>query len=111
MSTEPRERLPTSLDQDGARVLCGVESVLKDKGVDMKLKNRHWYNKGERYLRVRFDIRVIIGAADLKFQIQSKNNVVLNNDYDAIQVRWDPPQRSPKEDGDDMAMYRDIPAS
>ncbi|KAL9137562.1 MAG: hypothetical protein Q9175_001216 [Cornicularia normoerica] len=108
MSTEPRERLPTSLDQDGAKVLCGVESVLKDKGVDMKLKNRHWYNKGEKYLRVRFDIRVILGAADLKFQLQSKNNVVLNHDYDAIQVRWDPPQRSPKEDGDDMAMYREI---
>lgn len=108
MSTEPRERLPTSLDQDGAKVLCGVESMLKDKGVDMKLKNRHWYNKGEKYLRVRFDIRVILGAADLKFQLQSKNKVVLNNDYDAIQVRWDPPQRSPKEDGEDTAMYREV---
>ncbi|CAF9942006.1 hypothetical protein IMSHALPRED_003147 [Imshaugia aleurites] len=108
MSTEPRERLPTSLDQDGAKIICGVESMLKDKGVDMKLKNRHWYSKGERYLRVRFDIRVILGAADLKFQLQSKNQVVLNNDYDAIQVRWDPPQRSPKEEGDDMAMYREV---
>ena len=107
MSTEPSERLPTSMDQDGAKVLCGVESVLKDKGVDMKLKNRHWYSKGEKYLRVRFDIRVILGAADLKFQIQSKNKVVLNNDYDAIQVRWDPPQRVQKEEGDDMAMYRE----
>ena len=105
MSTEPRERLPTSLDQDGAKILCDVESVLRDKGVDMKLKNRHWYNSGERYLRVRFDIRVILGAADLKFQIQSKNKVVLNNDYDAIQVRWDPPQGGPREDGEDIAMY------
>lgn len=108
MSTEPRERLPTSLDQDGAKVLCGVESVLKDKGVEMKMKNRHWYNKGEKYLRVRFDIKVILGAADLKFQLQSKNNVVLNNDHDAIQVRWDPPQRSATGNGDDMAMYREI---
>ena len=108
MSTEPRERLPTSLNQDGAKILCGVESVLKDKGVDMKLKNRHWYSKGEKYLRVRFDIRVILGAADLKFQLQSKNKVVLNNDYDAIQVRWDPPQRSPQGDGEDTAMYREV---
>lgn len=108
MSTEPHGQLPTSMNQDGAKVLCGVESVLRDKGVDMKLKNRHWYSKGERYLRVRFDIKVILGAADLKFQLRSKNNVVLNNDHDAIQVKWDPPQRSPKEDGDDMAMYREI---
>ena len=108
MSTEPRERLPTSLDQYGAKILCGVVSDLKEKGVEMKLKNRHWYNKGERYLRVRFDIRVILGAADLKFQLQSQDKVVLNNDYDAIQVRWDPPQRSPMEDADDMAMYREI---
>ena len=108
MSTEPRERLPTSLNQDGAKILCGVESVLKDKGVDMKMKNRHWYSKGERYMRVRFDVRVILGAADLKFQVQSKNKVVLNSEYDAIQVRWDPPQQqSPKEDVDDMAMYKE----
>ena len=107
MSTEPRERLPTSLDQDGAKVLCGVESVLKDKGVDMKLKNRHWYSTGEKYLRVKFDIKIILGAADLKFQIQSKNQVVLNNPYDAIQVRWDPPKQKPNEDGNDMPMYRE----
>ena len=107
MSTEPRERLPTNLNQDGAKILCGVESVLKDKGVDMKMKNRHFYNKGEKFLRIRFNIRVILGAADLKFQIESKNNVVLNTDYDAIQVRWDPPKQISHEDGDDMAMYRE----
>ena len=108
MSTEPRERLPTSLDQDGAKILCGVASDLKGKGVEMKLKNHHWYNKGGRYLRVRFDIRVILGAADLKFQLQSKDKVVLNDDYDAIQVRWDPPQRSPMEDANDVPMYREV---
>lgn len=107
MSTEPPERLPTSLDQDGAKVLCGIESVLKDKGVDMKMKNRHFYNKGERFLRVRFDVRVILGAADLRFQIQSKNGVVLSTDHDAIQVKWDPPRHSPKEEGENMAMYKD----
>ena len=54
--------------------------------------------------RFRFDIRVILGAADLKFQIRSRDDVVLNTDYDAIQVRWDPPKQTPKEDEDDMAM-------
>ena len=108
MSTEPRERLPTNLGQDGAKIVCGVESVLKDKGIDMKLKNRHWYNKGEKYFRVRFDVKVILGAADLKFQLESKDKKVLSTDHDTIQVRWDPPQQNPKKDEEDMAMYREF---
>lgn len=52
------ERLPTNLEQDGANILCSVESVLKDKGLDMKVKNRHWYNLGEKYVRARFDVKV-----------------------------------------------------
>ncbi len=90
MSTKPREQLPTSLDQDGAKILCRIESILRGKRVDTMLKNRHWYSKGERYLRVRFDLRVILGPADIKFQIQPKGNVVFSKDYDAIQIRWDP---------------------
>ena len=66
MSMEPLERPSTSLDQDGANILCGIETVLKDKGMDMRMKTRHWYNKGERFLGFRFDIRVILGAAVLK---------------------------------------------
>ena len=107
MSTEPSERLPTCLDQDGAKIICGIESVLKDKGVDMKMKNRHFFNRGEKFLRVRFDVKVILGAADIRFQIQSKNGVVLSSDHDAIQVRWDPPRRVPKAVGEDTPMYRE----
>lgn len=58
MSNAPAEQLPTNLEQDGAEILCSVESVLKDKGIDMKVKNRHWYNLGEKYVRARFDVKV-----------------------------------------------------
>ena len=108
MSTEPLERLPTCLGQDGAKIICGIESVLKDKGVDMKMKNRHFFNRGERFLRARFDVKVILGAADIKFQLQSKNGVVLNSDHDAIKVRWEPPRRVPKAEREDTPMYRDV---
>ena len=107
MSTEPPERLPTCLDQDGAKIICGIESVLKDKGVDMKMKNRHFFSRGEKFLRVRFDVKVILGAADIRFQLQSKNGVVLSSDHDAIQVKWDPPRQVSKAGGEDTPMYRD----
>lgn len=73
MSTVPREQLPQSLSQDGAKRLCEVESVLKDKGVKMKVKNRHWYSRGNEYVRAKFNIKVILGAADIKFQLQTKD--------------------------------------
>ena len=107
MSTEPPERLPTCLDQDGAKIICGIESVLKDKGVDMKMKNRHFFSRGEKFLRVRFDVKVILGAADIRFQLQSKNGVVLSSDHDAIQVKWDPPRQVSKAGGEDTPMYRE----
>ena len=108
MSTVARDQLPTNLGQDGAKLLCAVESVLKDKGVEMKLKNRHWYNRGEKYWRVKFDVKVILGAADLKFQLQSKDRTILSGEHDPIQVKWDAPVENSTEDRDGMAtMYRD----
>ena len=105
ISAEPREQLPTSIDRDRARVLCSVESTLKDNGVNMKLKNRHWYSKGEKYFRARFEVKIIMGAADLKFQLQSRDQKVLSNEHDAIQIEWEPPQRSSRADEDDMGLY------
>ena len=89
MSSNEREKLPTNLSQDGAKRLCMVESSLKDKAVDTKIKNRHWYNLREKYLEARVNIQVVLGPADLKFQLQSKDREILSNSHDAIQVKWD----------------------
>ncbi len=106
MSTVPSEHLPRSMKHDGAKTLCDVESVLND--VDMKLKNRHWYNRGEKYVRAEFDVKVILGAADLKFQLWSKGGKVCSRDHDAIEIKWDPPRDTPNGDADNMAaMYKD----
>lgn len=74
----------------------------------MKLKNRHWYNRGEKYLRAKFNIKVILGAADLKFQLQTKNRVILSNEHDTIDVKWETPKQVPMDVGNGLeAMYRE----
>jgi hypothetical protein len=70
---------------DGAQQVCAVESVLSER--DMKLKNRHWYNFGPKYLRAEFLVQIIIGAANLKFQIVGKDGVV-SRGPDEVEVQW-----------------------
>ena len=57
----------------------------------MERKNRHWYDIGPEYKKAEFLVKVIIGAADLKFQIWTKDNRLCSADHEDIQVRWDPP--------------------
>ena len=90
MSSIPQTQLPTNVSQAGARKLCDVSTILKDKDLDMKLKNRHWYNRGDKYWRFRFDIKVVVGAADLKFLLMTKDKRVISRDHGAINVRWEP---------------------
>ena len=89
-SVLPCEELPSTLsqDKDEARVICRIESLLNGALIDIKLKNRHWYNFGEKYYRCRFVVRVILGAADLRFQLESKNKKVLSGNHEAISITW-----------------------
>jgi hypothetical protein len=89
-SSLPADQLPQSMTRGGAKLECAVESALGD--VEMKLKNRHWYNLGDKYVRAKFDVKVILGAADLKFQLWSKGGRIISRDHDVISVRWDPPR-------------------
>ena len=87
----PREQLPTNIGQNDVGHLCDISSSLKGKNVDIKEKNGHWYNRGERYMRVNFNIRVILGAAEVKFCMESKGvrKEILSEDHDSIQVIWE----------------------
>jgi len=85
MSTLPVAELPRSLKKEGAKPVCAVESVLSHR--DMKKKNRHWYNRGPEYYRAEFDMKVIIGAADLKFEMLGKDGVV-SKPHSEVQVQW-----------------------
>ena len=93
MSTLPVAELPRSLKKEGAKSVCAVESVLSHR--DMKKKNRHWYNRGPEYYRAEFDMRVIIGAADLKFEMLGKDGVV-SKPHSEVQVQWATATKDPK---------------
>ena len=54
----------------------------------MKLKNRHWYNRGEKYWRFKFDIKAVVGAADLKFVLLTKEKKIISDEHEAIGVVW-----------------------
>lgn len=84
MSTLPAGMLPTSLNKPGAKRLCQVKSRLPG---DMKLKNSKWYQRSDAYFKAEFDVRVLIGAADLRFQTLDRHGV-LNQDHGTIDVDW-----------------------
>ena len=65
-----------------------------------------WYNRGEEYVRAKFNIKVILGAADIKFQLESKDHKVLSNDHDPIVVKWENVKRNAAE-FTNTAMYRE----
>ena len=54
----------------------------------MKLKNRHWYNRGRKYWRFRFNVKAVIGAADLKFVLMTKDDQEISSDHNAIEIIW-----------------------
>lgn len=55
-----------------ARILCEIESNLSTADESkFKRKNRHFWNTGKPYLRVEFQVKVLIGPADLRFELCS----------------------------------------
>lgn len=49
------------------------------------------YNLGPQYYRAEFDVRIIVGAADVKFQLWGDNNNRLSRDHEDIEVSWNAP--------------------
>lgn len=75
-----------------------------------KCSNR--YNFAPQYQRAEFDVKVILGAADLKLQIWGKTGQ-MSRDHDEIEVQWNPPGSSLSPSGaasggkaaDEFGMY------
>ena len=88
MSTADRKSLPTNIDQADVSELCTLSSSLRL--VPLKMKNRHWYNAGAEYLRADFDLKVVFGAADIKFQLLTKSGKVISDSHNNIEVKWEP---------------------
>lgn len=55
------------------------------------------YSRGAQYYRAEFDVRILIGPADMRFQILS-NDKVVSKDHEEIEVVWDAPDRRETDD-------------
>jgi hypothetical protein len=87
-------RLPQSMSKGGVEEVCRIESRFDARS--MTLKNHHWYNLKHQYSLADFDVKVIVGPADLKFQLVTKNGEALSDDHDEIEVMWEPPKPATK---------------
>ena len=52
------------------------------------LHNHHWWNRGRRYYSAVFDVKLIPGSADLKFQLLNDNRII-NHEGDSVEVTWE----------------------
>lgn len=88
MSTNPPEQLPQSMGGKGVQRVCSL--AVSTEEVDRKLKNGRWYSTRPQYWRATFEIRVVVGAADLTFQLWSKGQRIRSSQTEPIKVQWMP---------------------
>ncbi|KAL4870409.1 hypothetical protein BDV12DRAFT_207712 [Aspergillus spectabilis] len=86
MSLNPPDKIPQSMRGRGVQHVCSLD--ISTDNVDRKLKNRRWYSMRPQYWRATFDVRVIVGAADLSFQLWSKDERIRSRQHEPIKVQW-----------------------
>ncbi|KAH0545359.1 hypothetical protein FGG08_000500 [Glutinoglossum americanum] len=93
--------LPTTFHPNrstGATLLCVLESDLTHLPLTcFKKKNRHWYNRGKVYHRANYSVRVVIGSADIRFELWM-DRVKYSKDR-PIKVEWGPAEKGEVEVG------------
>lgn len=93
MSTLPAEQLPRSLKQRGVLDVCRLEVALQRE--DLRRRNHRWYNLSREYWLADFDVRILIGPADLRFLLVGADGTVRNDGKDtAVTVEWESPKRA-----------------
>ncbi|KAF2841345.1 hypothetical protein M501DRAFT_1029446 [Patellaria atrata CBS 101060] len=80
--------LPSYVDGN-THVICELQADLSsiDEG-QFEAKNRHFWSAGPKYFKVNYQVRVIIGPADIRFELWF-NGQRLNKDQ-PIHVEWSP---------------------
>ncbi|KAL7657523.1 actin-like ATPase domain-containing protein [Aspergillus phoenicis ATCC 13157] len=91
MSTELPDRLPRSLSHEGWQTVCNLD--IATDNVDRKLKNRHWYSSKPAFWRTSFEVRVVVGPADLSFQLWSRGERIRSK-HEPISVHWMPAEKT-----------------
>jgi hypothetical protein len=88
MSPLPLDDLPHNIGQDGVQRVCDLD--ISTDNVDRTLKNHRWYHFGPTFWRTTFDVKVVVGPADLSFQLWSKDKRIRSNTHEPIAVKWMP---------------------
>ncbi|RHZ63243.1 Hsp70 family protein [Aspergillus thermomutatus] len=88
MSMYPPTQLPRSMSHKGIERVCTLH--ISTEGVEKKLKNRHWYNRKPVFWKGTFNVRVVVGPADLAFQLWSKDQRIRSSSHPPIAVKWVP---------------------
>lgn len=103
--------LPDQMNPN-TRILCEINSDLSS--ADEKKfteKNKRFWSLGKHYFRVEYQVRVIIGPADIRFELWFDNQK-LSRDQ-PIRVDWMPAPTMPPPPPVDISTYNrvELPAS
>ncbi|KAK5651467.1 hypothetical protein OQA88_12474 [Cercophora sp. LCS_1] len=91
MSHNEPSALPSSMKKAGAVKICNVCSNLegvKQEQLVLKNKRGSCFSKGYRFYVCKFDIRVIVAPADLRFELWFAGQRFSGN-HEPISVAWD----------------------
>ncbi|KAF7554297.1 hypothetical protein G7Z17_g3034 [Cylindrodendrum hubeiense] len=83
--------LPRSLKQAGAKKLCSVKSNLagiQQQQMVLKKNRKSWFRKGQSFYLCKFDVRVIVAPADLRFELWF-GGLKFSGNHEPIAVKWD----------------------
>ncbi|PVH93403.1 hypothetical protein DM02DRAFT_619306 [Periconia macrospinosa] len=82
------DKLPVQMNKD-THILCEISSDLSSTApTRFAERNRHFWSLGKHYLRIEYQIRVLIGPADLRFELWFDGEK-LSKDT-SINVEWMP---------------------
>lgn len=99
-------RLPDQMNHD-TRVLCEISSDLSSAD-ERKFteKNKRFWSLGKHYFKVEYQVRVLIGPADIRFELWFDNQK-LSRDH-SIRVDWAPAPSMPPPPPVDVSTYNRV---
>ena len=86
----PREYLPSNTSHKAVRSVCNLKVDLHKLAYTNKRKRRSLLRKEAEYKVFKFDLLVIIGAADLRFQVHphGETDTLASTEHEEIEVVW-----------------------
>ncbi|KAL8816329.1 MAG: hypothetical protein Q9223_004643 [Gallowayella weberi] len=89
-SNADEQFLPHHMGAGDAHILCEIESDLSSADESkFKEKNKHFWNLGKHYFKIDYEIKVLIGPADVRFELWFSGQK-LSKDR-PIKVEWQEP--------------------